>query len=106
YIQYSLANKSIDAMASGRPILVYGPASAGTVGYALEDGWADVLDRQGVDGLVERINELIGDADRREALGGRARAQAGSAHDASLVRARFADVLQAASGSTRVARPV
>lgn len=97
YMRYSMANKSVDYMAAGRPILVYGPDESAAVDYARRSGWAEIVSRRGVAGVRDAIARLMDDAARRDALAARAMETARASHESGRVRERFRTVLAEAA---------
>ena len=97
YIGYSLQTKVPEYMASGTPILVYGPRSSPNVRYALQGGWGLVVDRQDQGTLVEAITTLMDDTGVRRRLANRARELATVHHDGNAVRERFRTLLARAA---------
>jgi hypothetical protein len=99
YIRLSMPTKVPAYMASGTPILVYGPAGIATARYAERDGWGHVLSSPGLDALQKTLLWLMGDQVARQRLGRRAQELACERHDAAKVRPAFQGALiSAASG--------
>jgi len=98
YVRYSLANKAPEYMASGTPVLVYGPREAATVEYAASEGWGHVVSQCSKEKLQAAILDLMSSPDKRVEMGQKARALAFSRHDAAKVRTQFRTLL------TQVAR--
>lgn len=96
YVGYSMQTKGPEYMASGTPILVYGPPSNPNVRYARDGRWAQVVDTHSPDGsqIAEKIEHLIQHPEEAEALGKRGRETAVSNHDASIVRTRFHNLIR------------
>jgi glycosyltransferase involved in cell wall biosynthesis len=101
YIRFSMPTKIPAYMASGAPILLYGPPGIAAVRYAERDGWARVVVRSGVEALGAALAGLMGDQAAREALGRRAQALARERHDAATVRPAFQAALMAAAAAGR-----
>ncbi|GAB5495482.1 MAG: hypothetical protein Phyf2KO_05620 [Phycisphaerales bacterium] len=101
YVGYSLQTKGPEYMASGTPILVYGPPSNPNVRYARDGGWAVVVDRQSQDGsaVAAKIEELIQNPSTAQSLGARGRETARANHDSSVVSSRFQHLLLQAADS-------
>jgi glycosyltransferase involved in cell wall biosynthesis len=97
YMRLSMPTKIPAYMASGTPVLVYGPANIAPVRYALRDGWAYVVSERGVDAIQAALQKLIGSASLREGLGRRAQEIAAERHDAARVRTEFQMLLTTAS---------
>ena len=98
YVRYSLANKAPEYMASGTPVLVYGPREASTVDYAASEGWGHVVSQCSKEKLRDAILNLMSSPDKRVEMGRKARALAFCRHDAAKVRTQFRTLL------TQVAR--
>jgi glycosyltransferase involved in cell wall biosynthesis len=96
YIRLSMPTKVPAYMASGTPVLVYGPKNIAAVQYALDEGWAYVLSQPGVAGVQSRLQRLMSDESLRQSLGRRAQSIAVERHDAARVRAEFQAVLAGA----------
>jgi glycosyltransferase involved in cell wall biosynthesis len=97
YIRYSMANKGPDYMASGTPILVYGPAESATVEYAASAGWGYVVAERDKEKLEKAVLDLMSDRERGFQLGQHARTLAFKKHDARIVRKRFQALLRKAA---------
>ncbi len=104
YVGYSMQTKGPEYMASGTPILVYGPPSNPNVRYARDAGWAEVIDHHDPTGasIASRIRTLMDDPDSARSLADQARVVARKNHDAAVVRTRFRRVLQEAAGGQPV----
>ncbi len=89
FIQYSMASKVSEFMASGTPILVYAPEQTAVVKYANSQKWGSVVSQRNKTLLKQMIIQLIQNPDLRESLGRQARALAFQNHDASEVRKSF-----------------
>lgn len=92
YIRYSMPTKVPAYLASGTPILAYGPAETAQIAYAAHDGWALVVDRRDPRRLDQAIVALQSDNEMRSRLSDRARAIA-SRHDVRHVRVKFQELL-------------
>jgi hypothetical protein len=93
-------------MASGTPVLVYGPAGIATARYAELEGWGHVLSSPGLAPLQKTLLWLMDDQATRERLGRRAQKLAYEHHDAAKVRPAFQIALaRAATGRGVDERP-
>lgn len=103
YVGYSMQTKGPEYMATGAPILVYGPASNPNVRYAKDAGWGLVIDRHDPDGsqIAELVSRLIKDPSQGRSVADRARHLVHTNHDASVVRERFRDVIRTAAATRR-----
>lgn len=73
YIGCSLANKMPECLASGTPILAYGPAQVATIGYLKEACVAEVVEAKDRQLLDEALQNLITNPDYCRELGARGR---------------------------------
>ncbi|WP_416672048.1 FkbM family methyltransferase [Egbenema bharatensis] len=105
YVRYSMANKFPECLASGTPVLVYGPIDVATVAYAAETGCTQVLLERNSERLRNTIKELIDQPEYREFLGQAARQYAFKNHSASQIQAHFYGVLRSAVLSKYAASP-
>jgi len=105
YIRLSMPTKVPSYLASGVPILVYGPAGLAQVDYARKYGWGQVVPRRSPAALKQGLCALLQDAGLRSALSERALATARRFHDSATVRNAFQQVLMEAArkSSIRVA---
>lgn len=93
YIGYSLQTKVPEYMASGTPVLVYGPASSPNVRYAKNENWGIVVDKKDQFQLKKEIISLIENPSLREKKGQYARQLAFKNHNALIVRNNFRKLL-------------
>jgi glycosyltransferase involved in cell wall biosynthesis len=101
--RYSMPSKLADCMASGTPILVYGPAGLPVVEYARREGWGEVVDRRDPGALRGAVRELMASASLRERRGKIAQRLAFERHDAGAVSESLRMMLnRAASGGDGV----
>jgi glycosyltransferase involved in cell wall biosynthesis len=98
YAGLSFQTRLPETMASGTPVLVYGPPGNPNVDYAARAGWGAVVDRPDRAELAATIVRLMQDGELRARLGRWARALAFQDHDAEAIRARFRRILFAAVG--------
>lgn len=97
--RYSMPSKLADCMASGTPILVYGPAGLPVVEYARREGWGEVVDRRDPAVLRAAVRELMTSASLREHRGRIARRLALERHAAGAVSESLKDMLKSAIGA-------
>lgn len=95
-IDYAISSKAHLYMMSGKPILVYGPAYSGTVEYAVESGWAYVIDKKNINILKESLLKLFNDKDLIEALRLNASVCVRKNHDILVNQERFRALLVSA----------
>ena len=101
FIRYSMPTRIPAYMASGTPILVYGPVEIGQVQYAEKAGWGLVVSACDAVALKKAIMRLSKDRDLRERLSKKALKTAISHHDAKMVQQKFKGVISnRTSGST------
>lgn len=92
--RYSMPAKLAPCMASGTPILVYGPAGLPVVEYARREGWGKVVDQRDPEVLQAAVRELMESAQLREQLGKTAKRLAAERHDAKVVSEEFREILE------------
>jgi glycosyltransferase involved in cell wall biosynthesis len=89
FIRYSLPTKVPAYLASGTPILAYGPRNTAQLEYARDERWAHTVFERGVTGLSDAMEHLIKNEALREALSMQGVLVAQTHHDIAAVRARF-----------------
>jgi len=97
FIRYSMPAKVPLYLASGTPILVYGPKAATSVQYAEQEHWAHVVSERNSDKLKDALRRLAEDQGLRGVLAQRAIVVARERHDAGVVRTAFQKVLMEAA---------
>jgi len=98
YVRYSMANKMPECLASGVPVMVYGPMAIATVAYLVEHRVAEVVTTRDPALLETALRRFTGDPDHGRTLGARGRAFAFERHPAKAVRERLhASLSEAAS---------
>ncbi|MHA2282058.1 MAG: hypothetical protein ACXAC5_14545 [Promethearchaeota archaeon] len=93
YIRLSMPTKVPAYLASGTPILVYGPAHVAQVNYASRYGWGMTVTTPTIEKLKKAIQQLVRDIDLRRVLSETARKVAKEFHDAPIVRNQFQNTL-------------
>jgi len=96
-IEYSLSTKAHLYMASGRPLLVYGPECSGTVAYAASEGLGVIVNQRDPALLAIGLEKTIGDAASLNACRERAVACFKRNHDLQAGRARILNLLSTAA---------
>jgi len=91
--RYSMPGKMAECMASGTPVLVYGPAGLPVVEYARRFKWGHVVDTQNQEVLSTAIRKLVKSESLREQLGRTAIRLVAERHDASQVAQRFRELV-------------
>ena len=98
YVRYSMANKMPECLASGVPVMAYGPMAIATVAYLAEHRVAEVVTTRDPALLETALRRFTGDPDYGRTLGARGRAFAFERHPAKAVRERLhASLSEAAS---------
>jgi glycosyltransferase involved in cell wall biosynthesis len=97
YCGLSMANKLPECLATGVPILAYGPARSATIDQLLEAGCAEVVQvRSGV--LIrESLLRLMNDPGHAKSLGLRGRQWVAEHRSLSGVQQRFASIIETAA---------
>lgn len=93
WIRLSMPTKVPAYLASGTPILIYGPEGVAQVDYARDKGWGLVVSKQGVAQIKEGLVRLLSDVSLRQTLSQTATGLAGTDHDIKIVRAGFQKTL-------------
>jgi glycosyltransferase involved in cell wall biosynthesis len=93
YMKLSMPTKVPAYMASGTPILVYGPKNSAVSYYAREEKWAWVVSEPDLNLLQSAIGRLKSDVKLREDYGRRAQQVAAKHHDAAVIRPAFQRLL-------------
>lgn len=101
YIRLSMPTKVPAYMASGTPILAYGPEDVAAMRYAKESGWALTVSEQGVASVQTGLRCLLTDVALRQRIAGRAIELARQNHDIGRVRDAFWRTLTAAAAVDR-----
>jgi glycosyltransferase involved in cell wall biosynthesis len=97
FIRYSMPTKVPAYMASGTPILVYGPRGVAQVDYAAREAWGHVVSERDDAALDSALRRVLTDPSLREGLRVRAQELAAASHDSLTVRTQFQDALKAAA---------
>jgi len=98
FIRYSMPTKVPEYLASGVPILAYGPAQVAQVEYAARAGWGHVVTQPGVEQVELGLRRLIEDDGLRAKYSKTARRLAIERHDVGTVRQNFENVLRRTAG--------
>jgi glycosyltransferase involved in cell wall biosynthesis len=89
-----MPTKVPEYMASGTPVLVYGPGHVPAAEYARRETWGYVVDRRDSDVLKQALLEIMHSESLRASLGRRGRELAARHHDAKTVREDFRRLLR------------
>lgn len=106
FIRYSMPTKVPAYMASGTPILVYGPHGVAQVDYAEREAWGHVVSDRAPGALDTGLRRILSDSALRESLRVRAQALAVANHDSTKVRTQFQSTLKAAARGLAVTAPL
>lgn len=99
YIGLSLANKMPECLASGVPLLAYGPEQVATIAYLKEAECAHVVDRRDAQALRSAIEALVADLGHCRELGEAARTYATKHLAKQSVQERFRDFMMMVASS-------
>lgn len=97
FIKYSMPTKVPSYLASGTPILVYGPQGVAQVDYALEEGWAKVVSQKDSQLLEESLKDMLAKDELNQSLVAIAHACVLKNHDLEKIRSKFWEKLIEAS---------
>jgi glycosyltransferase involved in cell wall biosynthesis len=89
YIKLSVSTKCHLYMMTGRPVLVYGPPEIGTVDYAKRETWGFVVEKEGVEYLVDALRKLLTSKELRNFLAMNGTSVAARNHDGHVIRERL-----------------
>jgi hypothetical protein len=89
FVERSFPSKTADYLASGKPILVLGPPYSGLVKYASQCGFAEVVEEDSKEKLVEKIAYIANSTECRERLLTNSRATLDDNHNIHAQRASF-----------------
>src|SRR3546814_18269730 len=82
-----------ECLASGAPLLAYGPRGVATIDYLEAAGIAEVVMEKGGSGLADAIERLVAEPARGAALTEAARAHVEAHLSRSMVQRRFRDAM-------------
>lgn len=97
YVQYSMANKMPECLASGSVVLAHGPRGLATIDYLHDSGAAVVVSENSDSALVATLLKLHDDPGHRNAISSRGRRLAFSRHDRSKIEEELRDILARAA---------
>ncbi|CAK0779602.1 Methyltransferase, FkbM family [Gammaproteobacteria bacterium] len=104
YIGYSIANKMPESLASGTPIIAYGPSNVATIEYLHNTGAALVIEQQDQKRLVGELTEFIRSRPRQFDLGAKGRDIAFQGHNLWQISSSFRKLLQSAIHDSQMQR--
>ena len=93
YIQYSMPTKTSEFMASGTPIIAFGPAQTAVIKYAKKYNWAKVITENSLDAIADGIKQLVVSQYERELISTNAKIIASKNHDIHKVSTQFKNIL-------------
>jgi glycosyltransferase involved in cell wall biosynthesis len=93
-VETAFPSKTADYLASGTPILVFGPKYSSLVAYARREGFAEMVTEADPHLLARAIRRIALDSGHREALSSRALEVFSKYHDIGQQRADFLGVLK------------
>ena len=89
FIKFSMPTKVSAYLASGTPVLVYGPEGLAQISYAQDCQWGHVVAQHNADALAKALVEIFEDVQLRDRLMTTSQKIARERHDASVVRTQF-----------------
>ena len=102
YLRLSFPSKLPAYMASGTPILAYGPSEMAQIRYLMDTRAAHVVSERSRDAVSHAIRRLMADENYRAEIGRRAHQLALDRHGATKVRKAFRQALSRAAADTTV----
>ncbi|MEM0986430.1 MAG: 6-hydroxymethylpterin diphosphokinase MptE-like protein [Pseudomonadota bacterium] len=97
YVRHSMANKTVECLASGAPPLVYGPSEIHTVDFLERHGLGLRVVGQGPEAVGQALNSVLEAPARLKAMGEAGRAFAFQHRRLDLEQERFRSVLDTAA---------
>jgi glycosyltransferase involved in cell wall biosynthesis len=97
YVQYSMANKTPECLASGAAVLAHGPAGIATLDYLAATDTAMVVGENSDGAVIAALRRLATDPALRAEMAARARRTAFAAHDLRRLRETLLELLQKAA---------
>jgi|TARA_B100000315_G_C14579535_1_gene589723 FkbM family methyltransferase len=94
YTRLSFANKTPECLASGTPLIIYGPEVVPSVAYIKRHAVGRVVSERSIEHLAQAIGWMIENPLKRRELGQRARRFAFANHNGSDVRRKFEIILR------------
>lgn len=104
-VETAFPSKTADYLASGRPILVFGPSYSSLAGYAAREGFAEVVTESSPEALARGIQRIALHAGHAEALTARALQVFSQYHDISQQRTQFNEMLNRIAGGKHERSP-
>jgi glycosyltransferase involved in cell wall biosynthesis len=97
YVRYSIANKLPECLASGVPVLVYGPNEVGTVSYVATTNAVELITKRDKNQLLSAVKKLVENPKYCKELGQRGCEFVHEHHNAEIVRQKFYTILKTAA---------
>jgi glycosyltransferase involved in cell wall biosynthesis len=98
YFQLSMPTKASEYMICGTPIVIVAPAQTALVKYAERYAWAEIVTSNKLENLIDALELLLLDKERRQKIGETAISIAEKRHDGNTVRKEFMNQLALLSG--------
>lgn len=92
-VQTAFPSKTADYLASGTPILVYGPEYSSLVAYARREGFGEIVSDGEPDSLLAAIRRIACSAEHRQALSARSLEAFWKYHNIEKQRADFSETV-------------
>lgn len=89
YVRYSMANKMPECLASGVPVLAYGPLAVATIAYLAEHGVAEAVTARDPKALESALRRFVADPGHGASLGVKGRAFGFERHPLAAARERL-----------------
>lgn len=93
YVSLSMANKMPECLASGVPVIAYGPSSIATIGYLENYGLASIINTKSSLAIKSKINDVLADLPHVKTMASRARHFAFNFLNAKNMIGRFDNLL-------------
>jgi glycosyltransferase involved in cell wall biosynthesis len=98
YFQLSMPTKASEYMICGTPIVIVAPRQTALVKYAERYAWAEIVTSNRLEDLIDALELLLKDKERRRKIGETAISTAEKRHDGNTVRKEFMNQLALLSG--------
>ncbi len=99
YTRYSFANKTPECLASGAPVLTYGPPEIPSIAYISQRDLGVCVTERDQQKLQQTIAEMLDQPEKTAQTAHRAKAYALERHAIARVRQRFANYLRLTAGN-------
>ncbi len=98
-VETAFPSKTADYLASGTPILIFGPEYSSLVGYARREGFGEIVSDRKPELLIGAIRRLTADPECRQMVMSRSLQVFSKYHDICRQRVEFSNMLQAIAGA-------